>query len=841
MRVSRFLNRPVLCGVVLLACGLVACSASAHDGEHEHAHEHAAAAPALSPAMVLPEMAGPAPWTTKPVFDDPERFQIAIMTDRTGGHRPGIWMDAVSKLNMLRPSFVMSVGDLIEGYTDDRTRALAEWDEFNGFIDQLDMKFFFVAGNHDVTNPMLQELWREKFGAGWYSFDYKRVHFLCLLSEDPLQRIGEEQLAFIRDDLAAHADARHTLVFLHKPLWNIAERELAAGNEDSTNWKKVEAMLADRPHTVFAGHVHHYVQYSRNGGRSYYSLATTGGSSQLRGVPYGEFDHVTWLTMEKDGPQVVNLKLDGILPPDVVTEEESQRFRAFLSQTVVEVAPILVDDANGFLEGDVHVRMSNSFSEPVEFAGDFNGLPLRGLSVDPERVRVAVEPGSEMTQSVRVRFGETIDFARLSGAVLRATLRTPGAEGLSAERLIPVIIDRRHVCGPLAGKVNLAAPSFPAAKVGGDTYATDANALVLGEASSWNGPEDGSFVFTTGHTSESFVIDVRVRDERIEDGDAIEFFIDPRPANERRGDTRFGRRTVRVLATPPDAQGICGVDAVFTRRPLENCSAQGVRVEGGYTLRIALPLEPFRRGETPVDDFLLAGMLHDVDDPSGPAAEILWRGSRSIRDRNSGYGTFVWEAVGDKWENDISAFEASDRESPPPTGAVLFVGSSSIRLWKLPQWLPDLTAINRGFGGSQIADVNRHLKRIVLPYKPSQIVFYAGDNDINAKKTPARVTDDFNAFVTAVRRDLPETRIIFVAIKPSLKRWDQFATQQQANDAIREICEASPQLTYLDVVTPMLGDNGEPKPELFADDGLHLNDAGYRLWTDLLKKHLAAK
>ena len=332
------------CVFVVAAMLLVAASAAffssasqavAHEGEHAHEHAPAAAAAPLAPAMVLPEMAGPAPWTEKPVFDDPERFQIAIMTDRTGGHRPGIWMDAVTKLNMLRPSFVMSVGDLIEGYTDDRARALAEWDEFTGFVDQLDMKFFFVAGNHDVTNPMLQELWREKFGAAWYSFDYKRVHFLCLLSEDPLQRIGDEQLAFIRDDLAAHADARHTLVFLHKPLWNIAERELAAGNPDSTNWKQVEGMLADRPHTVFAGHVHHYVQYRRNGDRSYYSLATTGGGSQLRGVPYGEFDHVTWLTMEKDGPQVVNLKLDGILPPDVVTEAESQRFRAFLAGTVV--------------------------------------------------------------------------------------------------------------------------------------------------------------------------------------------------------------------------------------------------------------------------------------------------------------------------------------------------------------------------------------------------------------------------------------------------------------------------------------------------------------------------
>lgn len=620
--------------VAVLAASLVLSvgAAFAHDGEHEHDHPPAAAE-SHGPLMILPEMAGPAPWTSKPVFDDPERFQIAIMTDRTGGHRPGIWMDAVTKLNMLRPSFVMSVGDLIEGYTDDRQRALAEWDEFTGFVDQLDMKFFFVAGNHDVTNPMLQEMWREKFGAAWYSFDYKRVHFLCLLSEDPLQRIGDEQLAFIRDDLAAHADARHTLVFLHKPLWNIAERELAAGNPDSTNWKQVESLLADRPHTVFAGHVHHYVQYRRNGDRGYYSLATTGGSSQLRGVPYGEFDHVTWLTMEKDGPQVVNLKLDGILPPDVVTEEESQRFRSFLAGTVVEVAPILVDDASGFVEGDLHVRLGNQFGETVELTGDFDGLPLKGLSVDPEQVRIAVEPSSTATQSVRVRFGETIDFARLSGAVFRATLRTPGAEGLSAERLIPVIIDRRHAWPAVADR----ATSLE------DTYATDANALVLGDASSWNGPADGAFEFAPGHHGDRFVLDVRVTDDRIEAGDAIEFFIDPRPADQRRDDTRFGRKTVRVKATPPDADGRCNVEAVFTRRPLEDCTATGTRVDGGYALRIEVPMTHFMRGDEPVADFLLAGMLHDVDDPDGPAAEILWRGSPSIRDRNAGYGTFVWE------------------------------------------------------------------------------------------------------------------------------------------------------------------------------------------------------
>lgn len=618
--------------VVLAACGY---PAAAHDGPHEH--DHAGVPAATGSLIVLPEIVGPKPWTDKPVIDDPERFQIAIMTDRTGGHRPGIWMDAVTKLNMLRPTFVMSVGDLIEGYTDDREQALREWREFTGFVDQLDMRFFFVAGNHDVTNPMLHELWREKFGPEWYSFDYKRVHFLCLCSEDPLQRIGDEQLAFIRDDLAAHADARHTLVFLHKPLWNIAEREIAAGNPDSTNWKQVEALLADRPHTVFAGHIHHYVQYRRNGGRNYYALATTGGGSQLRGEAYGEFDHVTWLTMEADGPQVVNLKLDGILPPDVVTEEEANRFREFLARNVVEIAPILVDDASGFVEGDLHVRLTNDFGETVELEGDFDGLPLNGLSVDPETVRIAVGPTGTASQSVRIRFGETIDFTRLAGAVFRAKLRTTGPRPLLAERLIPVVIDRRHLCPRLAGPPDFGAPAWPPAP-----YGTDGAALVLGEAASWNGPSDGSFVFAPGHDDDRVVFDVRVTDERIEQGDAVEFFIDPRPSAERTADPRMGRRTLRVVASAPDLDGRVVTECFLNRRPIEGCTATGRQTTGGYDLRVELPKRLFQTGaDGEAGDFLLAGSLHDVDEPGGPQAEILWRGSTAVRDRNTGYGTFV--------------------------------------------------------------------------------------------------------------------------------------------------------------------------------------------------------
>ena len=134
-----------------------------------------------------------------------------------------------------------------------------------------------------------------------------------------------------------------------------------------------------------------------------------------------------------------------------------------------------------------------------------------------------------------------------------------------------------------------------------------------------------------------------------------------------------------------------------------------------------------------------------------------------------------------KWEPKIRAFEESDRERPPPKGAVLFVGSSSIVGWDLPKYLPDLQVINRGFGGSQIADSTHFAERIIIPYKPRIVVLYAGDNDIAAGKRPERVWADFKAFVAKVHADLPEARIVFIAIKPSIARWKLVEKMRRAN------------------------------------------------------------
>lgn len=188
-----------------------------------------------------------------------------------------------------------------------------------------------------------------------------------------------------------------------------------------------------------------------------------------------------------------------------------------------------------------------------------------------------------------------------------------------------------------------------------------------------------------------------------------------------------------------------------------------------------------------------------------------------------------------RWEMDIQAFEARDREKLPAPGGILFVGSSSIRLWDTEKCFPGMGIINRGFGGSQMVDSVYYAPRIVLPYQPKTIAVYAGDNDIQSGKTPQAVLKDFQQFVKIVHQSLPETRIIYIAIKPSISRWDKVDRMREANRAIRKFAEATEGVEFADIDTPMIGEDGRPRPSLFLDDGLHLNEEGYALWTKILR------
>lgn len=195
-----------------------------------------------------------------------------------------------------------------------------------------------------------------------------------------------------------------------------------------------------------------------------------------------------------------------------------------------------------------------------------------------------------------------------------------------------------------------------------------------------------------------------------------------------------------------------------------------------------------------------------------------------------------------RWEKQIAAFEARDQRQPPPKNGLLFVGSSSIRGWDLAQSFPGLPVINRGFGGSQIADSTYYLERIVFPHQPRVVVLYAGDNDIASGKSPQRVARDFRHFAAAIHARLPDTRIVFIAIKPSIRRWQLVGQMREANRLIRQMVDQDQErLSYVDIDAPMLGRDGKPRAELFREDGLHLNAQGYRLWASLVRPHLSAE
>ncbi len=187
-----------------------------------------------------------------------------------------------------------------------------------------------------------------------------------------------------------------------------------------------------------------------------------------------------------------------------------------------------------------------------------------------------------------------------------------------------------------------------------------------------------------------------------------------------------------------------------------------------------------------------------------------------------------------RWEKEIVAIEKRLKESPPKEGSVFFVGSSTIRLWDVRKSFPDVPTTNVGFGGSEIRDSTDFAPRIILPHKPKVIVFYAGDNDIASGRKPEQVAADFNAFCRVIHKESPQSRILFLAIKPSLARWKQFDEQKRANALVKDICGANDRLAFVDVVPLFLGPDGAPVPELYAKDGLHLSPAGYEKWTPMI-------
>jgi len=285
------------------------------------------------------------PWTSQTFKNDPDNFQFAIIGDRTGGANVlRTFALAMDQLNLLQPEFVINVGDLIEGYSDDAAKLNAEWSEADGLLTNLEMPFFRTPGNHDIANEVAQQVWRERYGATYYYFVYRNVLFLVLDSEDPpraapegmeekieeynrLQTedppraqamlaefmsdeaviaalgkpvdFGDAQMDFLKNALARYPDVRWTFLFLHEPAWE----------NPSESFKEIQQLLQNRGHTFFAGHLHYY-DYDKIDGYEYITMGPAGASFHHEGP--GNVDHFAWVTMTDGGPQIANIALKGL-------------------------------------------------------------------------------------------------------------------------------------------------------------------------------------------------------------------------------------------------------------------------------------------------------------------------------------------------------------------------------------------------------------------------------------------------------------------------------------------------------------------------------------------------
>jgi len=192
-----------------------------------------------------------------------------------------------------------------------------------------------------------------------------------------------------------------------------------------------------------------------------------------------------------------------------------------------------------------------------------------------------------------------------------------------------------------------------------------------------------------------------------------------------------------------------------------------------------------------------------------------------------------------KWEKEIAAYEQIDRTNPPPADALLFIGSSTIRLWTtLAQDFPGHRVINRGFGGSEIVVSTHFADRVILPYKTRMVLLRAGGNDLNAGKSPEQVFADFKEFVAKIHSKLPRTEIVFISLSSSIARWKQADKEKAVNTMIEEYIRQTPRLKYIETYPMPLGADGQPRAELFVADKLHFNAEGYKLLAEIVRPHL---
>lgn len=565
---------------LLFAAALTPLAAQAHPGDD---HDHA--------PIIEHELTGDRlPWTSdKPRFA-PKDFQFAVVSDNTGTPRPGIFREAMEKADLLQPAFVISVGDLIEGYVETPQELHAQWDEFMSYLEPLSVPFFFVPGNHDVGRKPWHDVYLERVGPSHYYFIYQDVLFLILNSNDG-ENMGtgysDAQLAWAKGVLDKHPDVRWTFVFQHKPFW-LLEKDW---------WAKAEPLFAGRKHTFFAGHIHNY-NYAERGNIQYVTLATTGGGSKMRGADFGEFDHIMWVTVSDEGPKMAAIALDGIYPADFRTPELAEKLKIFRSGGAVTSKPVLVD-GSGLATASWDVSITNPWDKPLRFKSLVEGPD--GLALSPASISVVVPPESTLTKTISVTAAETVPVERLQPIAMHWSgvydaFNAPPMQFDDVHRLLvegPHRIPKRDGV-TVDGKLD---------EWGVLPYEMLQPGQVYTNELAWKGPQDMTYRFGLAHDGTTLFAALEVDDDAI-DGEGVKLWQDfallfLRAAGADPANTPITEESVVSMVegpeiSPEEKAGYEQNDSKYKASDLGGQSAFS-RGEGRITYEFSMPLESLRK------------------------------------------------------------------------------------------------------------------------------------------------------------------------------------------------------------------------------------------------------
>ena len=528
------------------------------------------------------------PWTKIPEVDA-QNFRFIITGDHTGGEVPGVFDYAVQRINELAPDFVITVGDIIEGYTRSENDMQNQWDALMHSLNLLEVPFFVAPGNHDVTNKMLLDEWKKRWGYDYYNFYVGDCLFLVLNSTEPgINGFADHQIEFFERVLDKHKINNPVFVITHDPLWKM---------KDENGVEKLNGLLEKHNVTFFCGHEHRY-QYRMIDGKTHYMLAGLA-SGNNRGTNLGEYYNFMQVTMKNGEMRIANFNLEGMLPLDIVNNNTIKQVDVLRGEDWAYIKPVVVDnETTRLVQGFLHLENPGEF--PLHINGQWTDTEI--ATIAPEKIESVIMPGKSLKIPV---------FLSLTKGY-----------GISDLPLLKPLLTGRY---EQDGK-NLEASTSPVWHI--DFIKTVKNErqnpkssewLVperIEESWDWSGMEDAAFALQTSADNNNLYITATVQDDNwIENtpydtqGDIFQISIHP--------DTTFLSKAEPIIFEfrPAERKGKCinGCDRVsdYTAK---------INREGKYMItEISIPLKPFDH-----QWFRMNMSFSDVDNPHKSDNAVLW-------------------------------------------------------------------------------------------------------------------------------------------------------------------------------------------------------------------------